>query len=667
MSRRLSSVFGFVVLAGAVLTAQGGATPPAQPPPQAQQQPTFRVRIDSVSVDVGVFDRQGRPVTDLKAEDFEIRESNKLQAIDTFKFITIDDGIDVDPARARAILSFEDQAREAANGDNRLFVIYLDDYHVRRGNAMRIRESLAHFVRELTPRDLVAVMYPLTPVTALTFSRSHDGTAAALMKFQGRKYDYTPTNAFENRYALQPPAVQEQLRNALTIDGLEAICQFLGTLREGRKTVLFVSEGMSATLPSGVNTMGAFGRDVGSASTTDSAAFFNSVSLIQRMQDMFAAASRSNTSVYTMDPRGLALSEYDMGDRVNFEDDREVLRNATDSLRIIADQTDGRAIVNRNDPVPEMKRMVRDMSAYYLIGYTSSVAARDGKFHEIDVRVKRKDVEVRARKGYWAFTAEEAERASAPAKPGPPAEVTSALQDLAGVVENPARRPIGVWLGAARGTGPKAALTFVWEAAPGASTDPMDAAEQVTVTATSVGGDLVFRGQVRRDAQAPRPSGRVTFEAPAGPLRVRVVPENARGQRLDPSDVSFDVPDFTAAGPVISTPVLFRGRTARDIQQIKGSSTAVPAVARQFSRTERILMRFDAYGPAGTTPVLSLRLLNSLGDSMAALPEPKAAAGSTFEAEIGLSAFAPGDYVIEITAASAGDTSRTLIAVRVSG
>ena len=68
-----------------------------------------------------------------------------------------------------------------------------------------------------------------------------------------------------------------------------------------------------------------------------------------------------------------------------------------------ADQTDGRAIVGRNDPIPELQRMVRDASAYYLLGYTSTVAARDGKFHEIQVRVKRPNVEVRARKGYWAY------------------------------------------------------------------------------------------------------------------------------------------------------------------------------------------------------------------------------------------------------------------------
>jgi len=90
-----------------------------------------------------------------------------------------------------------------------------------------------------------------------------------------------------------------------------------------------------------------------------------------------------------------------------------------DSLRTLADHTDGRAILGRNDPVPDLKKMVQELGSYYLLGYTSSIAPRDGKFHEIDVKVKRRDVEVRARDGYWAYSEDEIRRAEAPPKPGP--------------------------------------------------------------------------------------------------------------------------------------------------------------------------------------------------------------------------------------------------------
>src|SRR5688572_23593059 len=124
-----------VLLALAAVVQQ---TPPPQDP--TQKPLTFRTRIDSVSVDVTVTDRHGRPVTDLTPADFEIREAGKVQAIDTFKLVAAD--VDESAAPLREITSFADQAREAADDRNRVFIIFLDDYHVRQSNSMRVREQL---------------------------------------------------------------------------------------------------------------------------------------------------------------------------------------------------------------------------------------------------------------------------------------------------------------------------------------------------------------------------------------------------------------------------------------------------------------------------------------------------------------------------------------------
>ena len=87
-----------------------------------------------------------------------------------------------------------------------------------------------------------------------------------------------------------------------------------------------------------------------------------------------------------------------------------------DTLRIMAEQTDGRAIVNRNDLTLAMKQIVRDSSAYYLLGYNSTSAPTDGKFHEIKVRMRRPGVQVRARRGYWALSPADVERMAAVAR-----------------------------------------------------------------------------------------------------------------------------------------------------------------------------------------------------------------------------------------------------------
>src|SRR5262245_29445562 len=113
-----------VVLRGQAPQTAPPPTPPPAGTPQTPQQPapTFRVRIDSISVDVIVTDKQGNPIAELTADDFEIREAGKLQKIDTFKHIVLDDSEDQSPPRE--VLSFEDQRRETGKENNRLYVIF---------------------------------------------------------------------------------------------------------------------------------------------------------------------------------------------------------------------------------------------------------------------------------------------------------------------------------------------------------------------------------------------------------------------------------------------------------------------------------------------------------------------------------------------------------------
>src|SRR5205807_9088656 len=81
--------------------------------------------------------------------------------------------------------------------------------------------------------------------------------------------------------------------------------------------------------------------------------------------------------------------------------DAALLRTRLNSLRTLADNTDGIALVNSNDLAGGFKRIVDDLSSYYLLGYYSS-GKLDGRFHSITVRVQRPGVQVRARRGYLA-------------------------------------------------------------------------------------------------------------------------------------------------------------------------------------------------------------------------------------------------------------------------
>jgi VWFA-related protein len=661
------------LLAAVFLTAVGLAAQAPAPPAAADQseQPVFKSGVDSVSVDVIVTDKQGRPVLDLAPADFEIREEGKPQTIQAFKLIQTDDGRD--DLNARPILSLEDQQREAAREDNRLLVIYLDDYHVRLENSMMVRERIAQFVSELSPHDLVAVAVPLLPAATLTFSRNHEATASEIMGFVGRKYDYRPKNRLEEEYAYELPDVQERLRNSWTIASLRGICEFMSSFREGRKTLLYVSEGMSNTLPAGVKTLGFAGipgaPPVAGPDPEGRAAsqqYFNSVELLSDLQRVFGAATRTNTAIYTLDPRGLAVSEYGTADVVTATMDRQILQQSTDVLRSMAEETDGRAIVNRNNFLPGLQQMIQDSATYYLLGYTSAAAPRDGRFHEIQVRVKRKDVEVRARKGYWAISADEASRLLTPPAPPVPEAVTTALNALGGE-ETSRRGGVTLWTGTTRGTGTAARLTLAWEAGADPTADSADRVDHLEVTATSAAGDVLFRGRSDRDPQVDQALGQVVFDAPAGSVHIAVESQNAGGRRIELNDTTVDVPDFTSTGAQLTNPFVFRARTARDLQQIRAETTPRATAGRSFLRAERLLLRFDAYGPGGVLPTVAARLLNQSGAEIVALPAPAHTSGNTFELVLALGPFPPGNYVVEISGAVPDDTVKRFVAFRVTG
>jgi hypothetical protein len=62
-----------------------------------------------------------------------------------------------------------------------------------------------------------------------------------------------------------------------------------------------------------------------------------------------------------------------------------------------------------------------------------------------------------------------------------------------------------------------------------------------------------------------------------------------------------------------------------------------------------------------------MKVLNQQGTSIATMPAPARTTGQTFESEFSLSAFPPGDYLIEIAAEANGETIKKLVAIRVTG
>jgi VWFA-related protein len=665
---------------------QAGAAAPAAAQGDTPQQPTFRAGINFVRVDVIVNDGKGQPVTNLTQADFEVLEDGKPQAIEQFRLIRVDGNPRPGDPPPRELRNRIDEEIEISRDDVRVFVFFFDDYHVRLGNSLAVKEPLTRFVQtQLRPNDIVGMMYPLTPVDGISFTRNTALVVSAIERFEGRKFNYDPRNMFEQQYARAPSEVVEQIRNQVVMTALRGLATRLGGLREGRKAIIYVSEGLTAMLPPQLRTADAsLGPDPRNPAARnpmagensqreDTAAWFAQSDLYSQMRDVFTAANRNNAAIYSVDPRGLTPFEFGIDEAVGPNQDRRSLQFTQDTLRSLADETDGRAIVNRNDLGPGLAQIVRDSSFYYLIGYNSTLAPSDGKFHQISVRLKRRGLDVRARKGYWALTPEDITKANT-ITPDTPKPVQQALASIATSVQ--AGKYVRTWLGTARGDEGKTRVTLIWEALPpqaGARRDQPQPG-RMSVIAARTNGDLVFRGRAPDAAlastappatPAAQPATgpqRLVFDAPPGELELRLSVEAAAGGgTLDSEIRTITVPDLTSPDAAVSTPRVHRARTARDFQAVAGDAAAVPVVARDFSRTERLLIRFDVYGTATPTAVL----LNRNGQKMADVPVAAAATGGTHQIDLSLAAIAVGEYVVEITVTGGTGEAKELVPIRI--
>jgi VWFA-related protein len=675
--------------AGATQPAPQGAAPPgADAPAQGDtpQQPVFRGGVNFVRVDAMVHDDKGEPVINLTQADFEVLEDGRPQTIEQFRLIRIDGNPRPGDPPPRQLRSRIDEEVEISRDDVRVFVIFFDDYHVRLGNSLAVKEPLIRFIQtQLRPNDIVGLMYPLTPVDGISFTRNMASIVSAIDRFEGRKFDYRPRNTFEEQYARAPSEVVEQIRNQVVMTALRGVATRMGGLREGRKALIYVSEGLTGLLPPQLRTMdaslGRLGQVGGTPSAMvgennpreETAAFFAQSDLYSQMRDVFTAANRNNTAIYAVDPRGLTPFEFGIDENVGPRQDARSLQFTQDTLRSLADETDGRAIVNRNDLVPGLAQIVRDSSFYYLLGYNSTQAPNDGKFHQITVRLKRRGLDVRARRGYWALTAEDVARAST-VVPDTPKPVQQALASIATSVQ--AGKYVRTWLGTARADDGKTRMTLIWEPLtppPGARRDGPQAG-RVSVIAARANGDLVFRGRtpdaaLASTASPATPSAqpatgpqRLIFDAPPGELELRLSVEAVAGGGVLDSEIRrITVPDLTTPDGALSTPRVHRARTARDLQALAADAAAVPVAGREFSRTERLLIRFDVYGAAVPTAAL----LNRNGDKMGDVPVAAAKAGGTHQIDLGLASVAIGEYLVEITAKGATGEAKELVPIRI--
>ena len=382
--------------------------------PSAQQRPVFRSSRELISVDVVVRDKNGNIVRGLTTADFELKEDGQTQQIENFTFQEISDR-PASPAGATALLAGVEakmnepvratpasdttpvpMASEALAG-RRMMVLLFDVSSMQPEDVQRAVDSARRFVKEqMAAADLVAVATvgsTLTVLTDFTGERERVDTALGTLAYtDGIATEAPPgsTLAADEAAAADEATVEaselDMFNNDVRLRALRTLSETLTPL-EQKKAIVYFSAGMQRS-----------GQD-------------NLVELRAAVN----ASVRAHVAIYPIDVRGLQAvvpggdarqasgrGGQDMFSGRGMQQQFSQLAGSQDTLVSLAGETGGRAFTDSNDFGEAFTRVQRDMSAYYLLGYSSTNPGKDGRFRRVQVRVKRDGLRVEARAGYYA-------------------------------------------------------------------------------------------------------------------------------------------------------------------------------------------------------------------------------------------------------------------------
>jgi VWFA-related protein len=665
-----------------------------EPAPPAQLEP-FRTEVNYIRVDMYPT-ADGKPVTDLRQDEIEIFDEGAPQKIDRFEHVLVRGARSQEGRREPSTVA---EMRETVQDVRaRLFVLFLDTEHVEFGPAINIKSPLIQSLNQLIGGDdLVAVMTADMQARDLTFRR-RTTSIEELLKSVWSERDYRlKRSEEEDHIALcygSGDLADEMIfrrREVRTLDALEELVRHLRFVREERKAVIAISQGWRLFGEDPVLRRPVEGKPVqpvpplgndprtgrlGVVERTGTELFDRrkceqerlSLSMLRndmRFLDILRQANTGNTSFYPVDPRGLVVFDENIvpispsgrwGRGVGIVEDSQRLKARNDSLRTMADATDGLAVVQAGNLSAGMQRIVEDLSSYYLLGYYSTEEL-DGKFHKLTVRVKRPGVRVRARTGYLAATrgddakAKAAATAIAAAKPVDlRAKAVEQSLSMLGIFSR--ERPLRMHVAA--GYLPSGVATIWGVAEVPAATGQHDwsGGGQADATVIDSSGQTILteRLTIAPGARSLRFTLGSRATLAPGDYQVQI---RAKGSTA-PLGAMESVRVSVGAAPISTGAVVLR-------RSVTTGNQPMATADLRFRRTERIIIEV----PTTSTEAGTAQLLNRAGQAM---PIPVTAAiredadGSRWRtAQLVLAPLGVGDYVIELSAGP----EKTLTAFRI--
>ncbi len=422
-------IFTLIFTLFCALTNLSQTVTPTPTPKPSNDEDVVKISTALVQVDVTVTDKSGKIVRDLKPEDFEIYENGVKQKITNFSFINADFQSEKEPAK------FDKNDKNAVpvpptttrpEQVKRTIALVVDDLTLSFESVYYVRRALKKFVDEqMQAGDLVAIIRTGGGIGALQqFTSDKRQLYAAIEKVRWNSIGSGGIGAFapieatplEQAKANGSNISEEQLKaekdfirgandfreDVFATGTLGAINYIVRGMRDlpGRKSIMLLSDGFQLF-------------------SQDKDGFRDSNRVLQSLRQLVDLANRASVVVYTMDARGLQTLGFSAADNTSsltpqaieerLSDRRDKLFNTQEGLVYLAKQTGGFPILNNNDLSGGIRKILDDQS-YYLIGYEPESETFDPntrKFNKLEVKVSRKNTDVRYRSGFFGVNDEQ--------------------------------------------------------------------------------------------------------------------------------------------------------------------------------------------------------------------------------------------------------------------
>ncbi len=428
------------VSAAAALFAASGSlhaqnAPPAPQKPATAQEPSpdkpviappqqggvIRRSFDIVSTDVIVRDNKGQFIADLEKKDFEVYEDGVKQ--DLVSFILTHGGrvYNSTPAPAAPVMEgiILPPSRPTNDAAGRIWLIFVDDLHLDFPNTGRIKDLFKKISNELVHEgDMFGIVStgPSSLAIDLTYDRKRLTEAIDKISGAGLK----PNEILDSPVGAEGPS-EVRYRAHVAFDTAYNIMKTLESVHNRRKAFIYVSNGYDfdpfaetrkkqaedkwkEMNPNSGNSDDGSGNNNSDANDTNPflrvGNEFSFADLANELSELTREANRANTTIYTIDPRGL-VGMPDLDQNVDMMDFQNYIRTSQDSLRVLSEQTGGFATINQNDFMKALKRIDAETSDYYVLGYYSSNPDPTQRKRKVEIKVvNRPNLDMRYRTEY---------------------------------------------------------------------------------------------------------------------------------------------------------------------------------------------------------------------------------------------------------------------------